>query len=96
MIVMWATVKVHPDKIPAYEACFRKYAPRMRASEPGMVLYEISKSPELPNTYKVLEVYKDEEALSAHISNEILKEWLPELYACIDGEVQIERYDTPA
>ena len=67
MIIAVATIRVHPDKIDAYEARFREFLAKVRSSEPGTVFYDVGKSREEPNTYRVVEVYKDEAAKVFHL-----------------------------
>ena len=66
MIGIVATLKVQDGKGPELEAVFRELAAQVRANEPGNVAYQLTKSRTDPNTYKVLEGYKDAEAVAAH------------------------------
>lgn len=66
MIAVVATLKIQDGKNEAFEAFFRDLAGQVRANEPGNALYQLTRSPSDPTTYKVLELYKDEAAGEAH------------------------------
>lgn len=92
MIVVVATVQVRPDKIEVYEAAFRDRAAKARASEPGLVMYEIARSPETPNVYKVFEAFEDMAAAQVH--DKFLEPYRADIYACLAGDPHIEPFET--
>jgi quinol monooxygenase YgiN len=94
MIVVIATVPVRPDKAGAYEALFRDLVAEVRAREPGNLLYQLSKSREEADLYKVVELYADQQALDAHIGSAHFQAVLPQIGGCLAGEPQIEFLDT--
>src|SRR5580658_3476542 len=61
-----ATLKVQDGKGAEFEAVFKELSEQVRASEPGCLMYQLTKSRADPNTYKVLELYKDQESLTHH------------------------------
>jgi quinol monooxygenase YgiN len=89
-----ATLKVQDGKGEELEAVFRQLAPLVRANEPGNLLYQLTKSRTDANTYKVLEIYKDQEALGAHGSSDHFKEWSPKMGACLAGRPDLEFLDS--
>ena len=66
MIGIVATLKIQDGKNAEFEAAFTEAMAEVRANEPGNLFYSLVKSRAEPNTYKVLELYKDEEALAHH------------------------------
>ncbi len=90
MIVIQATVRVLPDKAEEYERLYRDLAPRIRATQPGIVFYEMAKNPNAPLVYKAMEVYRDEAAMKSHVGSDLLREAMPAVRACLDGDPLIE------
>ena len=66
MIALVATLKIQDGKNAEFEAACREHMANVKANEPGNLGYNFAKSRTDPNTYKVLELYKDEAALQAH------------------------------
>ncbi|MGA0603034.1 putative quinol monooxygenase [Caulobacter sp. KR2-114] len=89
-----ATLKVQDGKGPELEAVFRELAPLVRANEPGNLLYQLTKSRTDANTYKVLEIYQDQEALGAHGASEHFKALSPKMGACLAGRPDLEFLDS--
>ncbi len=74
MIGVVATLRVQPDKAQAFEAGFADLAAKVKANEPGNLLYQLAKSRKEPGVYKVMELYRDQEALTAHGQTEYFKQ----------------------
>ena len=93
MIVYLAKNRARPEMVETYEQAFRTMAVEVKASEPNLLVYELSRIPtEGPATYRGFEIYRDEAALAAHIDG-ITMRWIPILYDCLEREPEIERYD---
>jgi quinol monooxygenase YgiN len=88
-----ATLKIQDGKGPEFEAFFTELARQVRANEPGNLAYQLTKSRTEPNTYKVLEVYKDDEALATHGQTEYFKAAGPKFAGVLAGRPEIERLD---
>ena len=93
MIGILATLTVQDGKGEELEAVFRELAPLVRANEPGNVVYQLTKSRAEPNVYKVLELYKDQEAIAAHGASDHFKAARPKMGACLAGRPTIEMLD---
>lgn len=93
MIIVVATVRVHPDKAELYEAACRDFMPRVRAANPGIVFYELGKSRDEPLTYRVVETYRDRQAMEAHMASPLLRESFARLQECI-AELDVKLHDT--
>ena len=88
-----ATLKIQPDKTGEFEAFFGDLAKQVRANEPGNVAYQLTKSRTEPNTYKVLELYKDQAAVDHHGGTEYFKAAGPKFAAVLGGRPEIEYLD---
>ncbi len=88
-----ATLKIQDGKSAEFEAAFTEAMAKVRANEPGNLCYQLTKSRADANTYKVLEVYKDEAAVAAHRESEHYKALGPKLGPCLAGRPEIEVLD---
>lgn len=88
-----ARIVVQEGKTAEFEAVFTDLARQVRANEPGNIAYQLTKSRTEPNVYKVLEIYKDQDALTAHASAEHFKAAGPSLGAVLAGRPEIEYLD---
>ena len=68
-----ATLKVKPDQIKAFEARFDQLALDVESNEPGNHLYQLCKSRTEAGVYKVMELYEDLAAQTAHTASPYLK-----------------------
>lgn len=93
MIGLIATLKVQDGKGPELEAVFKELAPLVRANEPGNLAYSLTKSRTDPNTYKVLEIYADQDALTAHGQSDHFKTLSPKMGGCLAGRPDLEILD---
>lgn len=94
MIGIIAVLKTQEGKGPEFEAIFTELAAKVRAHEAGNKLYQLTKSRTEPNTYKVLELYADQEALTAHGQTDYFKDLGRKMGAFMDGRPQIELLDS--
>lgn len=93
MIGIVATLKVQEGKGPDFEAVFLKLAAQVRANEPGNIFYQLTKSRAEPGAYKVLELYKDQDALTLHGQTEYFKSIGREMGAFMAGRPDVEYLD---
>lgn len=93
MIGIIATLKVQDGKGPELEAVFKELAKLVRANEPGCHAYELTKSRSDPNTYKVLELYADQDAVAAHGGSAHFKEHSPKMGPFLAGRPDVELLD---
>ena len=88
-----AKLPIQEGKTAEFEAFFTELAAQIRANEPGVLIYQLTKSRTEPNTYKFLEVYKDDEALTHHGGTDYFKAAGPKFAAVLAGRPEIERLD---
>ena len=93
MIGIIATLKVQDGKNAEFEGVFTELAKQVRANEPGNLLYQLTKSRTDPNTYRVLELYKDQESLTHHGGTDYFKAAGPKMGPCLAGRPEIEYLD---
>ena len=88
-----ATLKIQEGKAAEFDAFATELAKQVRANEPGCLIYQLTKSRTEPNTYKFLEVYKDEAALAHHGGTDYFKAAGPKFGAVLAGRPEIDRLD---
>ena len=93
MIGIIATIKVQEAKAAEFEGVFKDLAAQVKANEPGNLCYQLTKSRSDPNTYKVLELYKDQDALTHHGQTEYFRELGRKMGPCMAGRPEIEMLD---
>jgi quinol monooxygenase YgiN len=93
MIAILATMQVQPDKAKEFEAAFAAMTKAVRADEPGNVTYQLVKSRTEANTYKVMELYKDQAAIDVHGKSDGFRAAGAGLGACLAGRPTIEFLD---
>jgi quinol monooxygenase YgiN len=93
MIGIIATLKAQPGRNAELEAAFRDLAAKVKPNEPGALVYELLKSRSEPNTYRVMELYRDQAAVDHHVSTDYFKTGFARLKATLDGDPGVERLD---
>jgi quinol monooxygenase YgiN len=88
-----ATLRIQDGKAEEFEAFATELAKQVRANEPGNLAYQLTKSRTEPNTYRFLEVYKDQEALTHHGGTDYFKAAGPKFAAVLGGRPEIEYLD---
>jgi quinol monooxygenase YgiN len=93
MLGIVATIRVQDGKGAEFEGVFGELAAKVRANEPGNLLYQLTKSRTEANTYKVLELYKDQDALTQHGATEYFRELGRKMGPCLAGRPEVETLD---
>ena len=88
-----AKLPIQEGKGPEFEAFFTELAKQVRANEPGNLAYQLTKSRTEPNVYKVLELYKDQEAVDLHGKTEYFRAAGPKFAGVLAGRPEIEYLD---
>jgi len=88
-----ATLRIQEGKTDEFETFFGELASQVHANEPGNLAYQLTKSRAEPNTYKVLEVYADQDALTHHGGTDYFKAAGPKFAAVLSGRPEIEYLD---
>jgi quinol monooxygenase YgiN len=93
MIGIVATLFVQEGKNAEFEAVFADLSEKVRANEKGCLMYQLTKSRADPNTYKVLELYTDQEAVTHHGQTDYFKAAGPKMGPCMGGRPDVELLD---
>jgi quinol monooxygenase YgiN len=93
MLALLVTMRVQDGKGADFERVFHGLIAKVRANEPNTVYYDVAKSRTEANTYKVIEIYKDQAAFDHHASTDYFKAAFPELSGCLAGRPDMEMLD---
>jgi quinol monooxygenase YgiN len=93
MIGIVATLKIQDGKADEFEAVFAELSAKVRANEPGNLMYQLTRSRTEAGTYKVLELYKDEAALNTHRGADYFRELGAKMGPCMAGRPDVELLD---
>ena len=93
MIGIIATIKVQEAKAAEFEGIFKDLAQQVRANEPGNLCYQLTKSRADAGTYKVLELYADQDALTKHGQTDYFRAAGAKMGPCLAGRPDIEMLD---
>jgi quinol monooxygenase YgiN len=84
--------KAKPGKNAEMEAAFKEMQAAVRANEPGNAQYDFFVMANDPQTYVIIERYKDQAAMQAHGASEHGKKLIAALRDLTDGPAQAERF----
>jgi len=93
MIGLLATIRVQDGKGAEFEAVFVELAAKVRANEAGNSLYQLVRSRKEANTYVVMELYKDQDAVAAHSGTDYFKALGRQMGAFMAGPPAVEHFD---
>jgi quinol monooxygenase YgiN len=93
MLTIIGHVKIRPDRVEEFEQLFRAYAARVKANEPGALLYQLNRSRTESCAYAMIEIYRDAAALEAHRATAYFRPAIEALGACLEGAAQPEYFD---
>jgi quinol monooxygenase YgiN len=94
MITFIAHFTVPPPNAAAFEELLT-YVATMSNTEPGVVYYGFAKSVDAADTYSVVEVYRDQDAVAAHGRTEWVNDSVARFLGLIGGMPQIKQYVSP-
>lgn len=93
MIGVVAVLKVQEAKAAEFEEIFKGLQAQVQANEDGCIAYQLTKSRTEPGTYKVLELYKDADALKHHGGTDYFKAAGAKMGPCMAGRPEVEYLD---
>lgn len=93
MISVLTKVRVQDGKGAAFEELFLRVAAKVKANEPGVLVYQMLKSKTEPDVYRMVEFYRDEPAFEAHGAADHFQASLAELASLLAGEPEVEFLD---
>ena len=74
------------------EALMKELTIQVR-QEPGCVTFEYFRSRENPDSYLVLEQYRDQQALDVHLKTDYLQRFIPNMMECLAGPPTVVVHD---
>jgi quinol monooxygenase YgiN len=95
MITFIARMTVRPENAGAYEVLLTQVRDLTRANEPGVAYYDFGRSADEPDSYVVVEVYRDAAAHAAHMAAPWVVESIPKSRALVEGKFDITQYVSP-
>ena len=93
MIAVVTTVTVQDGRAADFETLFRTVAAKVKANEPGALVYQMTRSKAEANTYKMIEFYRAQAAFDDHAAAPYFQASLDELAALLAGEPNVEFLD---
>jgi quinol monooxygenase YgiN len=93
MIATTSTVKIQNGKAGEFETLVAAVTAKVRANEPGNLLYQLTRSRADANTYRFLELYKDQDALDRHNQTEYYKEMMSKAGSLLAAPPNFEMFD---
>ncbi len=91
--MLLAKLKVKEDKVAEYLEIEEKTDKAVEADEPGMLHHTFDQNPDDPLRFVWSEVYKNDDALLAHLANPALDVYLVD-YAELGNDLSVEFYGT--
>ncbi|MGO9935630.1 MAG: putative quinol monooxygenase [Steroidobacteraceae bacterium] len=96
MITFITHLRVTPEHAVAFEKLLIELSAKVRENEPDVLYYNFAKSVNDPDTYVVIEVYRDEAAHSAHMKTDWVKSSIPKSTLLVEnGRYDIKQYVSP-
>ena len=92
MITFIAHLRIKPENAQSFETPMSRVAAMTHEQEPGVVYYEFARSADEPDTYVVIEVYRDAQVHVGHVASSWVRESLPKSAALIEGRPYIRQY----
>ena len=90
MLGIVAKLTVKPGMEKQFEAVAQELVAKVRASEPGCVLYALHRS-ETPNVYVFMERYVDQAAIEAHRATDHFKTLGRKMGEFMEGRAEVTR-----
>ena len=94
MITFIALFRVPPKNVAAFEELLT-YVVTMSNTEPGVVYYGFARSVDAADTYSVVEVYQDQDAVASHGQADWVTGSVPKFLDLIEGMPDIRQYVSP-
>jgi quinol monooxygenase YgiN len=95
MIAFIAHLNVPAQNAAAFEELMQYVSQTSLDNEPGVDYYGFAKSVEKPDTYVVIEIYRDQDACVSHGDTAWVRESLPKALQLTDGMPQLAQYVSP-
>jgi len=95
VITFIAHLRVRPENAQAFEGLMSHVTAMTLEHETGVAYYGFAKSVDEPDTYVVVEVYRDQAACAAHGDTAWVRESVPKSLVLTEGMPQLAQYVSP-
>jgi quinol monooxygenase YgiN len=95
MITFIANLRVPAKNATAFEDLMSHVTALTLENEPGVVYYGFAKSVEDAESYVVVEIYRDQDAVAAHGANAWVGDSVPKMLELTEGMPQLVQYVSP-
>lgn len=96
MIAIIATFEVRQGCEAEFEAECRGLAEKVRTNEPGNSLYQLVRSKKAPQTYRMMELYADKDAVKLHGGTDCFAAGFARIKDLLSADPVIELLDVVA
>jgi quinol monooxygenase YgiN len=93
MITVIAKIKVQQGKESEFEQAGRSMVAHVKAHEPGTLTYVLHRSAKDPTEFVFYEVYRDQDAFTAHSGSDTMKTFAKGLGGLLAGRPEIAMYE---
>lgn len=95
MFVVIVKARVKPNKVDIYESSFKELREKVLANEPGVPFYELSRVPDSPCEYRMVEAYENAQVQEEHLTKDYYLAAGPIIMDCLeDGTFEMEVVET--
>lgn len=91
MLAFLITLRIGADKADQFEADFAEMAAYVRDNEPDTLAYHLGRVEGATNTYRLIELYSDEDAVARHGGSEAFLAFKPKFGAALSGAPEVEK-----
>lgn len=92
-LMLVVTFKIKEDKTKDFESLVTALSRQVLANEPGARQYQLAKSQTDPQTYRLVEIYADADALAAHGKSAHYQAAAPNFAPCMADKPVLEKFD---
>jgi quinol monooxygenase YgiN len=93
MIVFIATLNVAKGREADFERLQTELSEISHGKEPGLLVYDVIRHKEKPQTYVVYARFKDQEAFEFHQEADFHHRLVPPILDCVDGEMDLQFFE---
>ena len=93
MFALIAKLRIDPADGAKLEAAFAEAAQGVREKEPDTLVYHLTRIRGTEGEYRVLELYRSEEAFKVHLASDHFQAFRPKMAALVVAPPEAERLD---
>ena len=93
MVVFIATLNVAQGREEEFERLQTELSEISHEREPGLLVYDVIRHKEKPQTYVVYARFKDQEAFEFHQEADFHHRLVPPILDCVVGEMDLQFYE---